>query len=31
MQVNLVEKGGVLIVEDALFRTLKAIYTGDGL
>ena len=31
MTVNLVEKGGVLIVEDALFRTLKQIYTGDDL
>lgn len=31
MRVNLVEKGGVLIVEDALFRTLKSVYTTEGL
>jgi len=31
MRINIVEKGGVLILEDALFRTLKEIYTGNGL
>lgn len=31
MRVNIVEKGGVLIIEDALFRTLKEIYAGNGI
>lgn len=31
MRVNLVEKGSVIIIEDALCRTLKQIFTGEGL
>lgn len=31
MKVNLVEKGSMPIVEDALFRTLKQIYVGEDL
>lgn len=31
MLVNLLEKGNVSLVEDALLRTLKQIYVGDDL
>lgn len=31
MKINIFEKGAHALLEDALLRTLKQIYTGDGL